>query len=98
MVVESSQAMNLSMRTRMMVGAVVGLFLFALIAPGVFAQSCAMCYQVASAAPAQTQSALRHGILVLLFPPMFIFAGLIGLLYQRRNPADDEITSVSTTE
>ncbi len=90
--------MNLSMRTRTIVGVVVGLFVFALAAPGVFAQSCAMCYQTAAGAPAQTQSALRHGILVLLFPPMFIFAGLIGLLYQRRNPTDDEAGTSPTFE
>jgi len=81
--------MRMNMRARMILGVVLGLAVLPLAAPGVFAQSCAMCYQTASAAPAQTQSALRHGILVLLFPPMFIFAGLIGLLYQRRNPADD---------
>lgn len=90
--------MNLNTRTRAIFGLVIGLVVFALAAPGVFAQSCAMCYQTASAAPAQTQSALRHGILVLLFPPMFIFAGLIGLLYQRRNAADDEAVSADTPE
>jgi hypothetical protein len=90
--------MRMNMRARMILGVVLGLAVLALAAPGVFAQSCAMCYQTASAAPAQTQSALRHGILVLLFPPMFIFAGLIGLLYQRRNPADDEAVSADTPE
>jgi hypothetical protein len=82
--------LNLNMRMRAALGLVIGLAVFALAAPGVFAQGCAMCYQTAAGAPAQTQRALRHGILVLLFPPMFIFAGIIGMLYQRRNPASDE--------
>ena len=90
--------MNLNIRTRAIFGLVMGLAVFALAAPGVFAQGCAMCYQTAASAPAQTQSALRHGILVLLFPPMFIFAGIIGMLYQRRNPADGEQAGGDTAE
>lgn len=49
------------------------------------AQGCALCYADAAATGPQTQAALRHGILVLMIPPMFIFAGLYLLLYRRRN-------------
>ena len=30
-------------------------------------------------------AALRHGILLLMFPPLLIFAGIIGLAYNRRD-------------
>ena len=40
-----------------------------------FAQSCAMCYQTAAAAGPRTAEALRHGILVMLFPPLMISRG-----------------------
>jgi hypothetical protein len=30
-------------------------------------------------------TALRHGILVLLFPPLLIFGGILRLAYSRRN-------------
>ena len=43
----------------------------------VFAQGCASCYTTAAAGGPQTAHALRNGILVLLFPPTVIFAGII---------------------
>ena len=48
-----------------------------------FAQGCALCYADAAASGPQTQAALRHGILVLMIPPMFLFAGFYLLLYRR---------------
>lgn len=57
----------------------------AALAPHVFAQGCAMCYQNAAASGAQGREALRHGILVLLFPTLSIFFGIFGLIYSRRN-------------
>jgi hypothetical protein len=56
-----------------------------LAASSAFAQGCALCYTDAAASGPQAQAALRHGILVLLFPPMFVFAGVYFLLYRRRN-------------
>jgi hypothetical protein len=56
-----------------------------LLAPHAAAQGCAMCYQNASAAGAQGREALRHGILVLLFPTLTLFFGIFGLIYHRRN-------------
>jgi len=50
-----------------------------------FAQGCALCYNDAASTGSRGILALRHGILVLLFPPMFIFSGIFGMLYSRRN-------------
>jgi hypothetical protein len=61
--------------------------LVALPVPHVVAQGCAMCYQSASATGAQGGAALRHGILILLFPTLSIFVGIFGLMYRRRNLA-----------
>ena len=49
------------------------------------AQGCAMCYQNAASSGAKLIAALRHGILLLMFPPLLIFAGIIGLAYNRRD-------------
>jgi hypothetical protein len=49
------------------------------------AQGCAMCYQNASASGAQGSQALRHGILILLFPTLALFTAIFGLIYHRRN-------------
>jgi hypothetical protein len=61
--------------------------LSASLAPSAFAQGCAMCYQNASATGAQGSQALRHGILILLFPTLTVFTGIFGLIYRRRNVA-----------
>jgi hypothetical protein len=60
--------------------AVIGAFM-----PHVAAQGCAMCYQNAAASGAQGREALRHGILILLFPTLSLFVGIFGLIYTRRN-------------
>jgi hypothetical protein len=57
------------------------------LAPGAAAQSCAMCYQNASAAGAQGREALRDGILILMVPTLSLFLGIFGLIYSRRNLA-----------
>lgn len=54
-------------------------------APAAFAQGCALCYNDASATGPHAEAALRHGILILLIPPMLIFSGLFVMLYRRRN-------------
>ncbi|MFZ0969943.1 MAG: hypothetical protein WA766_09265 [Candidatus Acidiferrales bacterium] len=53
------------------------------------AQGCAMCYQSAASSGAKLIAALRHGILLLMFPPLLIFSGIIGLAYSRRNSFAD---------
>jgi hypothetical protein len=59
--------------------------LFAVCAPHAVAQGCAMCYQNAAASGVQGREALRHGILILLFPTLSIFVGIFGLIFSRRN-------------
>lgn len=43
-----------------------------------------MCYQSAAASGEQGKEALRHGILILIFPTLSLFVGIFGLLYRRR--------------
>jgi len=50
---------------------------FSVICVNAFAQGCASCYTTASAGGPQTARALRSGILLLLFPPTLIFAGIV---------------------
>ncbi|MBZ5515314.1 MAG: hypothetical protein LAN62_10860, partial [Acidobacteriia bacterium] len=50
-----------------------------------YAQGCAMCYTSAAAAKKAGIEALRSGILILLVPPLMIFAGIIWLTYRSRN-------------
>jgi hypothetical protein len=59
-----------------------GLFLCAL--PG-HAQSCALCYAQAASAGQRVIEGLRSGILVLIFPPMFICIGITVMAYKKRN-------------
>ena len=49
------------------------------------AQSCALCYTQAAGSGSKLKSALRSGILILIFPPMMICTGLIVTAYKRRN-------------
>jgi hypothetical protein len=53
-----------------------------------FAQSCAMCYASAAAARAEGIRALQNGILVLLIPPLLIFAGIVVTAFRRRGGSD----------
>ena len=48
------------------------------------AQGCAMCYTSAAAAKKAGMQALQNGILILLFPPLLMFAGIIWLTFRRR--------------
>jgi hypothetical protein len=57
----------------------------ALLAPvSGFAQSCSLCYTQAASATARFIEALRSGILVLIIPPMFMYAGITILAYRKR--------------
>ncbi|MFZ0519487.1 MAG: hypothetical protein WAN14_12410 [Candidatus Acidiferrales bacterium] len=49
-----------------------------------YAQSCVMCYQSAAASGPRTIHALKAGILILMFPPILITAGIVYLAYSRR--------------
>lgn len=47
------------------------------------AQGCAMCYQSASAAKSAGLEALQNGILILLVPPLLIFAAILWQTFHR---------------
>jgi hypothetical protein len=58
----------------------------ALLSPSaLFAQGCAMCYQSAASSGAQFIQALRHGILIMFFPPILIMAAIFYAAYRKRN-------------
>ncbi len=60
--------------------------LAALASPqALYSQGCALCYQTAANSGSRFIQALKHGILVLLFPPLFICAGIIVMAYRKRN-------------
>jgi hypothetical protein len=50
-----------------------------------YAQSCAMCYQSAAASGPRSIHALKMGILILMFPPLLITAGVFYLAYRKRD-------------
>src|SRR5205823_14050230 len=50
-----------------------------------YAQSCAVCYQSAAHSGAHFIQALKHGILILLFPPLCIGTGIAIMAYRKRN-------------
>src|ERR1700752_4600847 len=58
----------------------------AALSPSVlFAQGCAMCYQTAAGSGAQFIQALRHGILIMFFPPILIMGAIFYAAYRKRN-------------
>ena len=60
--------------------------LIALAAPsGLYAQSCALCYQGAANSGANFIEALKRGILILLFPPLLIGSGIAIAAYRKRH-------------
>jgi hypothetical protein len=61
----------------LIIGAVLGL------APGVFAQACALCYTTASQTSVAAQHSLDWGILALVTPALATFVGVIFMLYRR---------------
>jgi len=44
-----------------------------------------MCYQSTAASGTRFIAALRHGILIMFFPPLMIFAGILFAAYRRRD-------------
>jgi hypothetical protein len=70
---------------RILAGMGAAIALIAVFAPHAAGQGCAMCYQSAAASGEQGRQALRHGILVLLFPTVSLFLGIFALIYSRRN-------------
>jgi len=56
-----------------------------------FGQTCAMCYNTASAAKPGAIQALRSGILVLLIPPTLLFIGIFTLVFRSKERPDGEV-------
>ena len=65
-----------------------------------FAQGCAACYTTAASGGLQTAHALRGGILVLLFPPLLIFGGIMLAVrnWKTMNPGSEGACPVSVRE
>ncbi len=58
----------------------------ALLSPSALcAQGCAMCYQSAASSGPQFIQALRHGILIMFFPPIIFMAAIFYAAYHKRN-------------
>ena len=58
---------------------------FFLSPSALFAQGCAMCYQSAASSGSQFIQALRHGILIMFFPPILIMGLIYYAAYRKRN-------------
>ena len=57
-----------------------------LVSPAVsFAQGCAMCYNDAAATHKAGIAALQHGVLILGIPVLSLFAGILVMVFRRRN-------------
>jgi hypothetical protein len=73
-----------------LMGIVKGIIAGVILSPSaLYAQSCAMCYQSAAASGPKSIHALKIGILILMFPPLVITAGVVYLAYSRRNQFND---------
>ena len=53
------------------------------LAPGAFAQGCALCYTTAAAAGAAAARSLNIGILVLLVPALVMFIAVLAFFVRR---------------
>ena len=53
------------------------------LAPGAFAQGCALCYTTAAAAGAAAARSIDIGILVLLVPALVMFIAVLAFLVRR---------------
>ena len=63
----------------------IALAIALLTPPALFAQNCALCYSQAAASGQRVIEALRSGILILMFPPVLIFAIFTIMAYKKRN-------------
>ena len=59
-----------------------------------FAQGCANCYTTTAAGGTQTIHALRSGILMLLIPPVIMFACLVWTVWRWRSMRQKPLPSV----
>jgi hypothetical protein len=63
----------------------LGVLFILSISSGLYGQSCPMCYSTAANSGAQFVQALKHGILILLFPSLFIGLLVVAISYRKRN-------------
>jgi hypothetical protein len=70
-------------------GSAIGL----LAARPILAQGCALCYNTAAAASSRGITALRHGVLILMLPPVVIFGVVTLFTVRGRNRFNDEAES-----
>ncbi len=52
------------------------------------AQSCAMCYTSAASSGQGAITALQHGIVILLLPPLLVFAGICTVAFRSRTKSE----------
>jgi hypothetical protein len=60
-----------------------------------YAQSCAMCYQTAANSGTHFIQALKNGILILLFPSLFIGTAFVIIAYRKCNVDDEDESPIS---
>ena len=65
-------------------------FLALALAPQALGQGCSMCYSSAEQQGQRAQQAMNTGILVLLFPTLLLFGGVLVTAIRRRNSHVDD--------
>jgi cbb3-type cytochrome oxidase subunit 3 len=76
--------MNRFRALKWMIGIIEAVLVMTASVPA-FAQGCAMCYNNAAAAKASAIQALRSGVLILLFPVLILFIGILVAAFRSRN-------------
>ncbi len=75
------------------IAALAGIVIGLLTASPILAQGCALCYNTAAAASSKGITALRHGVLILMLPPVVIFGVVTFFTVRGRNRFNDEAES-----
>jgi len=72
-----------------------GVAAFVASATTTFAQLCPLCVNNVAASKPSFIAGLRHGILILLFPPLAICLSIGMMCYQRRNQYNEDESGVN---
>jgi hypothetical protein len=72
-----------------------GVAAFCVSSAAAFAQSCPLCINNVAASKPSFIAGLRHGILILLFPPLAICLSIGMMSYQRRNQFNEDDPGVN---
>jgi len=89
---------NFEFRVAKLLVAVVVASVGFLAASPMLAQGCPLCYNTAAAASGKGIAALRHGILILMFPPMVIFGVVTFFAVRGRNHFNDDAEQCDPNE